>query len=56
MQSDWMHVLLITDIWNFLRVDVLPVAAIHLRDSLNDFSHFHNLTSVSCLFYLLSSS
>ena len=48
--------LFITDIWNFVMVDFLPVAAIHLCNSLNDFSHFHNLTSVSCVFYLLSSS
>ena len=48
--------LFITDIRNFVRVDFLHVAAMHLCDSINDSSHFHNLTSVSCVFYLLSSS
>ena len=48
--------LFITDIRNFVRVDVLSVAAMRLCDSLNNFSHFHNLTSVSCVFYFLSAS
>ena len=46
MQSDWMHALFITDIWNFVMVDFLPVAAIHVCNSLSDFGHFQNLTSV----------